>query len=88
MLNTVALHTLSKDCNFKNVTAEEYRQELVRSAFINGPSSHHIRQHLLENAEWSVDEAYKSAMSLQLAQEHSTAYFSDSKLSAAIAQKD
>ena len=83
-----ALHTLSKDCNLRNVTAEEYRQELVRDAFINGLSSHHIRQRLLENAELSVDQAYKSALSLQLAQEHSAAYFSEGKLSAAVARND
>ena len=83
-----ALHTLSKDCNLRNVTAEEYRRELVRDAFINGLSSHHIRQRLLENAELSVDQAYKSALSLQLAQEHSAAYFSEGKLSAAVARND
>ena len=59
----------------------------MRDAFINGLLSHHIRQRLLENAELSVDEAYKPAMSLKLAQEHSAAYFSDIKLSAAVARK-
>ena len=81
-----SLHSLSKDCNLRNVTAEEYRRELVRDAFINGLSSHHIRQRLSENAELSIDQAYRSAMSLQLAQEHSSAYFSESKLSAAVTQ--
>ena len=81
-----SLHSLSKDYNLRNVTAEEYRRELVRDAFINGLSSHHIRQRLLENAELSIDQAYRSAMSLQLAQEHSSAYFSESKLSAAVTQ--
>ena len=30
------LRKLSKDCKFKAVTAEQYREELIRDAFING----------------------------------------------------
>ena len=33
------LYKLSIDCNFKDVTAEKYREELVRDAFINGIAS-------------------------------------------------
>ena len=69
-----SLHLLSKDCGLRDVTAEEYRNELVRDAFINGLSSHIIRQRLLENAELTVDQAYNIASSLWTAQKHSEAY--------------
>ena len=80
-----SLHILSKDCNFRNVTADEYRLDLVRDAFINGLASHHIRQRLLENAELTVNQAYMTAMSLSLAQEHSAAYFTKNSRSSAAA---
>ena len=69
-----SLHLLSKDCQLRDVTAEEYRNELVRDAFINGIQSHSIRQRLLENNELSVDQAFEKACSLRTAQEHSEAY--------------
>jgi len=40
---------LSKECNFKTVTAELYREEAVRDVFISGLQSSLIRQRLLEN---------------------------------------
>ena len=55
------LHLLSKDCQLRDVTAEEYRNELVRDAFINGIQSHSIRQRLLENNELSVDQVFEKA---------------------------
>ena len=33
------LHMLSKDCNIKGVSAEEYREELIRDTFISGLAS-------------------------------------------------
>ena len=44
-----ALKTLSKECNFKNVTAAQYCEESIRDAFISGLQSSLIRQRLLEN---------------------------------------
>ena len=44
-----ALKTLSKDCNFKSVTAALHREESIRDAFISGLQSSLIRQRLLEN---------------------------------------
>ena len=32
------LRKLSKDCNLKDVTADQYREELVRDSFFNGLS--------------------------------------------------
>jgi len=44
-----ALKMLSKECNFKTVTAEQYREEAVRDTFNSGLQSSLIRQRLLEN---------------------------------------
>ena len=44
-----ALKTLSKDCNFKNVTVAQYCEESIRDAFISGLQLSLIRQRLLEN---------------------------------------
>ena len=47
-----ALKVLSKDCNFKNVTAMQYCEESIRDAFISGLQSNLIRQRLLENKKY------------------------------------
>ena len=39
----IELRKLSKDCNLKDVTAEQYPEELVRDSFINGLISPLIR---------------------------------------------
>ncbi|XP_063888888.1 uncharacterized protein LOC135115803 [Scylla paramamosain] len=70
------LHKLSKDCNFKAVTAEQYREELVHDAFINGIASAFIRQHLLENKSLNLEAAYSQARTLDLAQRNADAYTS------------
>ena len=72
------LHSLSKDCDFQNVTAEEYRQEMVRGSFINGLLSSGIRQRLLENRLLNLDTVFAHAVSLDMAQQHSQIYESNS----------
>ena len=57
----LTLTKLSKDCNFANVTGEEYRKQMIRDAFINGITSHSIRQRLLENAELLLEQAFETA---------------------------
>ena len=80
------LRVLSKACNFQDVTAEVYRNELVRDAFINGLKSHEIRQRLLENNELTLDQAFDIANSFDMALEHSAAYLYHEKgMSAAAA---
>ena len=81
-----SLHILSKDCGLRNVTAEEYRNELVRDAFINGLSSHSIRQRLLENDQLSVTQAFDNARSLRTAQDHSEAYLTKTEVAAILPQ--
>ena len=41
-----SLKGLTKDCQFKSITADAYRQVLIRDAFINGIQSQNIRQPL------------------------------------------
>ena len=65
---------LSKDCNLKNVTAYQYRGELVRDSFINGLTLPLIRQRLLENTTLSLEQAYTQVISLDLAQKNADAY--------------
>ena len=67
------LKGLSKDCNFKAVSAETYQKEMIRDAFINGLLSQHIRQRLLENTILDLDAAYRQARSLKSAQRNSDA---------------
>lgn len=62
------LHRLSRNCEFKAVSAEQNRQDLVRDAFINGLHSSYIRQRLLENQSLTLDQAQEIARSLESAQ--------------------
>ena len=68
------LQGLGKDCNFRPVTAQVYREEMVRDAFINGITSSSIRQRLLENRELTLRDAVTQANTLELAQQNSLAY--------------
>ena len=74
------LRKLSKDCNLKNVTAEQYREELIRDSFINGIASPLIRQRLLENTQLGLRAAFDQANSLDLAQKNSEAGMSETWL--------
>ncbi len=68
------LHKLSKDCNLKPVSAEQYKEQLVRDSFINGLLSPLIRQRLLENKTLTLEQAFDQASSLDLAQKNANAY--------------
>ena len=48
------LQKLARDCNFRQVTSEQYRQETVRDALTNGLSSNGMRQRLLENRDLNL----------------------------------
>ena len=63
----LTLTRLSKDCNFANVTGEEYRKEMIRDAFINGISSHAIWERLLENRVLTLERAFEQARTLDSA---------------------
>ena len=69
-----SLKTLSKYCNFQNVTAAVYRDEAVRDAFITGLQSNTIRQRLLENSTLELAAMFTQARSLDTAQKNSESY--------------
>ena len=60
------LQKLARDCNFRQVTSEQYRQEMVRDALKNGLSSHGIRQRLLENRDLNLENAVKKLVQWNL----------------------
>ena len=68
------LHRLSKDCNFKAVSAEDHRQGYVRDAFISGIRSREIRQKLLENTALNMEEVFSQARTLQTAHTNAAGY--------------
>ena len=61
------LTVLSKDCNFKPVTASEHRDPFIRDAFISGLINNQIRQRLLENKELDLQTAFDQARSIDTA---------------------
>ena len=79
-----ALKVLSKDCQFKSVTAEQNAEYAIRDAFISGICSQLIRTRLLENASLTLQDAFNQARSLDLAQKHSETYQSYSPVGASV----
>jgi len=68
------LRQLSRDCDYKAVTAEVYRNEAIHDAFISGISSIPIRLRLLENTSeesMKLDAIFNQARSLDIAQRNS-----------------
>ena len=61
-----SLETLAKDCNFAAVTTVEHTQQSIRTAFVSGLQSNHIRQRLLEESKSLVD-TFDSALTLESA---------------------
>ena len=76
----------AKTCNFEAVTAEQYKNQYIRDAFISGITSSHIRQRLLENNTLSLDEAFQQARALEQAQTQSVSY--ENSINAAINTED
>ncbi|KRY38352.1 Retrovirus-related Pol polyprotein from transposon gypsy [Trichinella spiralis] len=64
----------SKNCEYKNVTAEEYHDEMIGDALINNMSSNEIRTRLLEHSVISLQEAVNKAMVLNSAKENAKLY--------------
>ena len=62
------LQTLAKDCEFAAVSAEQYRDNSVREAFISGIASSTIRQRLLEKKTLDLKTAVELARSLEMAE--------------------
>ncbi|KFD47300.1 hypothetical protein M513_11810 [Trichuris suis] len=69
-----ALNILSTECNFKAVSATQYREELIRDAFVSGLHSQTIRQRLLESRTCDLASCLDIARILESAQKNSEAY--------------
>jgi len=70
----LSLKILSKECDFKSVSAEEHRGGYIRDVFISGLISTNIRQRLLENEKLDLDQAFTQARALEAAQNQSACY--------------
>ena len=68
------LQQLSHDCEFKSVSAEQYRCDFIRDTFIAGIKSPQIRQRLLENYTLTLDETLNQAISLEMAEINSKSF--------------
>jgi hypothetical protein len=68
------LKTLSKDCNFKNATSVQYRDESIRDAFISRLLSNSIRRRLLENKTLDLKTMFDQARSIESAMKSSESY--------------
>nr|XP_039252382.1 uncharacterized protein LOC120329696 [Styela clava] len=68
------LSSLAKDCNFEAVSADKYREEAIRDAFITGLKSAEIRQRLLEHEVLTLDKALQIADSLERAEKFANSY--------------
>ena len=55
---------LAKDCDFKDVTAAQYKDDLIRDSFINGILSSEIRQRLLEHKTLTMKQAFDQAVTM------------------------
>ena len=69
------LKRLSKDCNFKAVSAEESREDFIIDSFINGLYfKKEIHQRLLGNKTLNPQTAFDQARALEIAQNNSESY--------------
>jgi hypothetical protein len=69
-----SLRLLSRDCQFKAVSAEINRDDCIRDSFIRGLLNPVIRQRLLENGTLTLSDAHTQARALELAQQHAMQY--------------
>jgi len=76
------LRTLSKDCNFQQVTAVQHQSEYIRDSFIRGLRSSWMRQWLLENVTLGLEEVFNQACTLETAARNAEFYRPTSQSSA------
>ncbi|GAA50444.1 hypothetical protein CLF_104549 [Clonorchis sinensis] len=75
------LKSLAKFCEFKSVSATDYKDECVRDAIINGLATISIREKLLAQSELTLDQAYQLVRPIELAHKQSQAYVSNEPIS-------
>ncbi|KRY84767.1 Retrovirus-related Pol polyprotein from transposon 17.6, partial [Trichinella pseudospiralis] len=80
-----ALNALAVACDCKPVTAVQYREELVRDAFVRGIHSQTIRQRLLESRSLDLASIYELPSVLDAALRSSENYNENRSLPEAIA---
>ena len=68
------LKTLAKQCSFQAVTADKNRDDSIREAFIQGLTSDHIRQRLLESGHLELTNIFQLARTLEVAQKSSEGF--------------
>ena len=61
------LEKLSKECECEDVSAEDYRLELMRDAFIAEMTSIPIRQRLLKDRDLTFQQTYDQALAQKMA---------------------
>ena len=71
------LEKLSQECVRKDVSAKDYRLELMRDAFIAGMTSVPIRQRLLENRKLTFQQAYEQAWAQEMAYRNAETFRED-----------
>ena len=79
-----SLKRLAKDSDFQAVTATQLRNEYIRDAFINGITSYHIKQRLLENKTLDLNTAYDQALTLEMARRQLVSYSQPDSLTASV----
>ena len=68
------LYNLSKDCEDKTLTAAQHKEEAILLAFLLGVRSNEIRVRILENDHKTLDDALKTARSIEAAKSDSSAF--------------
>ena len=61
------LKLLDKKCHTTALTEDEHRNLLISDAFVAGICTNNIRQRLLESSEDTLDNLYKTALTMELA---------------------
>ena len=69
-----ALRGLAKECSFQAVSAEKYKNDMTRDAFINGLRSDTTSRRLLEEETLDLDTAIKKAEMLEVAKQQIELY--------------
>ena len=65
---------MSKDCNYREVTAVQNREDAIRDTFIKGLLNSNIRQRFLENEQLDLQAAVTQAKALDTAQKNADSY--------------
>ena len=75
-----ALNQLARDCQFQDVRANDYKDDLSRDAFINGIGSSTIRQRLVEESNLDFQTAVRKAQFLDRTERQSDFYLAGRSL--------